>query len=107
MGERGILLSGGERQRISIARAFLKDAPLLLLDEPTSAVDVATEKLIQEAIEGLSRNRTCITIAHRLSTIRDADCIMVMKDGVIVEAGTHEELTARQGVYAEMYGREV
>lgn len=106
VGERGILLSGGERQRISIARAFLKDAPILLLDEPTSAVDVETEKLIQEAIEGLSQNRTCITIAHRLSTIRDADRIMVLRDGAVVEAGTHEELLAGQGAYAEMYGRE-
>ncbi len=106
-GERGILLSGGERQRISIARAFLKNAPILLLDEPTSAVDVETEKFIQEAIDDLTRNRTCITIAHRLSTIRKADCIMVLKDGVIVEEGSHEALLKRQGVYAGMYGREI
>ena len=106
VGERGILLSGGERQRISIARAFLKNAPILLLDEPTSAVDVETEKLIQEAIDGLSKSRTCITIAHRLSTIRNVDTIMVLKDGVIAESGTHEELLQKGGVYAGMYGKE-
>lgn len=107
VGERGILLSGGERQRISIARAFLKNAPILLLDEPTSAVDVETEKLIQEAIDGLSKSRTCITIAHRLSTIQNVDTIMVLKDGVVAESGTHEQLLAKNGVYAGMYGREI
>lgn len=106
VGERGIRLSGGERQRISIARAFLKNAPILLLDEPTSAVDVATERLIQEAIEHLSRNRTCITIAHRLSTIEGADRIYVLKDGVIAETGTHAELMDNKGIYAGMYGKE-
>lgn len=106
VGERGILLSGGERQRVSIARAFLKNAPILLLDEPTSAVDVATEGLIQEAINKLSENRTCITIAHRLSTIQNADEIMVLKDGAIVERGTHTELLQAGGVYAGMYGKE-
>ncbi len=106
VGERGILLSGGERQRISIARAFLKDAPILLLDEPTSAVDVATEQLIQEALFGLAQNRTCITIAHRLSTIQKADEIMVLKDGKIVEKGCHEDLIKCGGIYAGMYGRE-
>ncbi len=106
VGERGILLSGGERQRISIARAFLKNAPLLLLDEPTSAVDVETEALIQEAVEKLSENRTCITIAHRLSTIRNVDKIMVLKDGNIVESGSHKELMEKKGVYAGMYGKE-
>ncbi|MBO4982132.1 MAG: ABC transporter ATP-binding protein [Lachnospiraceae bacterium] len=107
VGERGILLSGGERQRISIARAFLKDAPILLLDEPTSAVDVETEKLIQEALEVLRKNRTCIIIAHRLSTIRKVDRIMVLKDGVVAEAGTHRELMDLGGLYAGMYGKEV
>lgn len=106
VGERGILLSGGERQRISIARAFLKNAPILLLDEPTSAIDVETEGLIQEALKKLSDNRTCITIAHRLSTIQNADEIMVLKAGKIVESGNHEELLEKSGVYAGMYGRE-
>ena len=107
VGERGILLSGGERQRISIARAFLKEAPILLLDEPTSAVDVSTERLIQNAIEKLSRNKTCITIAHRLSTIQRADVIMVLKDGRVVESGKHSELIKGNGVYAGMYSKEV
>ena len=106
VGERGILLSGGERQRISIARAFLKDAPILLMDEPTSAVDVETEQLISEAMEKLSNNRTCITIAHRLSTIRNADVIMVLKDGMIAESGSHADLIDRGGVYMGMYGKE-
>lgn len=106
VGERGILLSGGERQRISIARAFLKDAPILLMDEPTSAVDVETENLIQEAMERLSKGRTCVIIAHRLSTVRHADTIFVLKDGAIPESGTHEELIAKGGLYAAMYGKE-
>lgn len=106
VGERGILLSGGERQRVSIARAFLKNALILLLDEPTSAVDVETEGLIQQAINKLSENRTCITIAHRLSTIQNADEIMVLKDGAIVERGTHTDLLQAGGVYAGMYGKE-
>jgi len=106
VGERGILLSGGERQRISIARAFLKNAPILLLDEPTSAIDVETEGLIQEALKKLSDNRTCITIAHRLSTIQNADEIMVLKEGKIVESGNHKVLLQKKGVYAGMYGRE-
>lgn len=106
VGERGILLSGGERQRISIARAFLKNAPILLLDEPTSAVDVETESLIQEAMERLSAGRTCVIIAHRLSTVRHADTIFVLKDGAIAESGTHEKLIAKGGLYAAMYGKE-
>lgn len=107
VGERGILLSGGEKQRISIARAILKDAPVLLLDEPTSAVDVATEHLIQEAIDNLSKNKTCITIAHRLSTVENVDRIMVLKDGRIAERGSHRELIASKGIYFDMYGKEV
>lgn len=106
VGERGILLSGGERQRISIARAFLKNAPILLMDEPTSAVDVETENLIQEAMERLSEGRTCVIIAHRLSTVRHADTIFVMKDGAIAESGTHESLIQKGGIYAAMYGKE-
>ncbi|MGN0432418.1 MAG: ABC transporter ATP-binding protein [Lachnospiraceae bacterium] len=106
VGERGILLSGGERQRISMARAFLKNAPILLLDEPTSAVDVETESLIQAALYELAENRTCITIAHRLSTIKNADAIMVLKDGSIIESGTHQELINSNGAYAGLYGKE-
>jgi len=105
VGERGAMLSGGQKQRISIARAVLKNAPVLLLDEPTSAIDVDTEVLIQRAIKAVSAGKTCVTIAHRLSTVKDADRIMVLKDGRITEAGTHEELIELGGVYAAMYGK--
>lgn len=104
VGERGAILSGGQKQRISIARAILKDAPILLLDEPTSALDVETESCIQDAISTVMSGRTCITIAHRLSTVVNADKIMVLKQGRIVESGTHKELMARGQVYASMYG---
>lgn len=104
VGERGAILSGGQKQRISIARAILKDAPILLLDEPTSALDVETESCIQDAISAVMSGRTCITIAHRLSTIVNADKIMVLKQGRIVESGTHKELMACGQVYASMYG---
>lgn len=107
VGERGVLLSGGERQRISIARAFLKNAPILLLDEPTSAVDVETEALISEALDKLSHDRTCITIAHRLSTIQNADEIVVIKGGMVAESGRHADLLQKGGVYAGIYGKEV
>ena len=103
VGERGARLSGGERQRISIARAFLKNAPILLMDEPTSAIDVGTEDLIKEAIDRISKGRTVITIAHRLSTIENADTIMVLSKGEIVESGTNEELLATNGVYYNLY----
>lgn len=103
VGERGAILSGGQKQRISIARAILKNAPILLLDEPTSALDVETENCIQWAIKAAMSDRTCITIAHRLSTIMDADKIMVLKRGNIVESGTHEELMALGREYATMY----
>ena len=106
VGERGARLSGGERQRISIARAFLKDAPILLLDEPTAAVDSATEELLSKAVDNISKGRTVLIIAHRLSTIMDADRIYVIKDGRIEEAGTHEELLGLNGTYAVMHGKE-
>ena len=103
VGERGIKLSGGEKQRISIARAFLKAAPILLLDEPTSAVDIETEKLIQEAIDRVSKGRTVIIIAHRLSTIEQADHILVMHEGKVVEQGNHHSLLEQAGIYASLY----
>ncbi len=104
VGERGAILSGGQKQRISIARAILKDAPILLLDEPTSALDVETESCIQRAIGVVMSGRTCITIAHRLQTVVNADKIMVLKQGKVAESGTHEELMALGQAYAAMYG---
>ncbi|HEU5123989.1 MAG TPA: ABC transporter ATP-binding protein [Verrucomicrobiae bacterium] len=102
VGERGVKLSVGEKQRISIARALLKDSPILILDEATASVDTATEKLIQEALERLMANRTSFVIAHRLSTIRKANQILVMRQGQIVERGAHEELMAVNGLYAKL-----
>jgi subfamily B ATP-binding cassette protein MsbA len=103
VGERGLTLSGGQRQRIGIARAIIRNAPILILDEPTAALDTESEKLVIEALERLMKGRTVLTIAHRLSTIRDAHKIIVLKDGVVAEEGTHDELVARNGVYAELH----
>jgi len=100
VGERGLKLSGGERQRIAIARALLKDAPILILDEATSSIDAANEHAIQQALERLMLNRTTLVIAHRLSTVVNADQIVVLDAGVAVEAGRHSELLARSGAYA-------
>lgn len=102
VGERGVKLSVGEKQRVSIARALLKDTPILILDEATASVDTATEKLIQEALERLMQNRTSFVIAHRLSTIRKADQILVMQHGQIIERGTHEQLVAVDGLYSRL-----
>jgi ABC-type multidrug transport system fused ATPase/permease subunit len=107
VGERGMTLSGGQRQRIGIARAVIRDAPILILDEPTAALDTESEKLVMDALQKLMKGRTVITIAHRLSTIRDADKIIVVKGGVVAEEGSHDELVARGGVYAELYRTQV
>ena len=103
IGENGLRLSGGQRQRLAIARAILKDAPILILDEATSALDTASERLVQEALERLRHTRTTIVIAHRLSTIVNADRVLVIKEGRIVEQGTHRELIEREGHYADLY----
>jgi subfamily B ATP-binding cassette protein MsbA len=103
VGERGSTLSGGQRQRIGIARAVVRNSPILILDEPTAALDTESERLVMEALERLMQGRTVITIAHRLSTIRDAHQIIVLKAGVVAELGTHDELLAKNGIYAELY----
>ena len=103
VGERGLTLSGGQRQRIGIARAVVRNSPILILDEPTAALDTESERVVMEALERLMKGRTVITIAHRLSTIRDADQIVVLKGGMVAEQGTHDALIARNEIYAELY----
>ena len=103
IGERGTLLSGGQKQRLAIARALIKDTPIVILDEATSALDNKSEAIVQKAIENLMKNRTVFIIAHRLSTIKNADHIAVINDGQIVEAGTHESLLKQNGAYAVLY----
>ena len=107
IGEDGVTLSGGQRQRLSIARAIAKDSPILILDEATSALDSATEKLVQEAINILQKDRTTIIIAHRLSTIQNADRIIVLKDGEIIEQGTHSELIQTSGEYSKLHQQQI
>jgi ATP-binding cassette subfamily B protein len=106
VGERGLKLSGGEKQRVGIARTLLKNPPILLLDEATSALDTQTEQDIQESLRAMGQGRTVITIAHRLSTVVDADRIVVLEDGHIVEQGNHETLLAAGGRYAAMWARQ-
>jgi len=103
VGERGVTLSQGQRQRIAIARAIIRDTPLLIMDEPTSGLDAVSEKLVVDALERLMAGRTCIIVAHRLSTIRRADVIFVVKDGVIAERGSHDELMNKNGLYSELH----
>ncbi len=103
IGERGVRLSGGERQRIAIARALLKDAPILILDEATSALDSESESLVQRALVNLMTGRTVLVIAHRLSTIRRADRIVVLENGTVEDIGSHEDFMGRLGTYRRLY----
>ena len=103
IGQRGVKLSGGQKQRLSIARVFLKNPPILIFDEATSALDNESEKVVQESLEKLAKNRTTFVIAHRLSTIRNAQKILVLTDSGIEEEGTHKELLEKEGIYARLY----
>jgi ATP-binding cassette subfamily B protein len=107
VGERGMTLSGGQKQRSAIARAVIRDPRILILDDSLSAVDTQTEEKILNRLRGVMRGRTTILIAHRTSTVRDADQIVVLKDGTIIEGGTHEELLARGGYYADLYQKQL
>jgi subfamily B ATP-binding cassette protein MsbA len=102
VGDRGAKLSGGQRQRISIARAVLNNPPIMLLDEATSALDTESEKLVQDALNNLMKNRTSLIIAHRLSTIQNADLIIVLENGKVVEQGSHHELLKHNGLYKRL-----
>ena len=103
IGQRGVKLSGGQKQRLSIARAFLKNPPILIFDEATSALDNESEKVVQESLERLAKDRTTFVIAHRLSTVKNSDCIMVLEQGRIIERGTHEQLIEEKGRYYQLY----
>ena len=105
IGQRGVKLSGGQKQRLSIARVFLKNPPILIFDEPTSALDNESEKIVQNSLEELAKNRTTFVIAHRLSTIRNAGKILVLTENGVEEQGTHEELLRQNGIYAMLYNR--
>ena len=107
MGENGVKLSGGQKQRLSIARAMLKNSSIILLDEATSALDTESEAKVKYAIDNLIKNRTTIVIAHRLSTIKNADKIIVLSEGSLVEEGTHEELLIKSNTYKKLYTQEI
>ena len=107
VGERGMQLSGGQRQRISVARSILKNAPVLVLDEATSHLDAVSEAIVRDALDRLMGDRTTVVIAHRLSTIRNADTILVLDEGRLVEQGTHEELLAKGSLYAQLAATQI